>query len=286
MVCSPSPFPRARYHARISDRRPVRRLPRQRRPQPRSRHARGQGPLGPERHPPRPARCHLRAPPRRGPGSVGGRARRLPRPRPPGRRRRAGLRRAPRRLRLARGPPPPARGGDAVRRPRRHVRTHPRLGWSRTLPRYAAAIRRDRKEAMDQLDVLRASRPRLPASPTAADAARFRWLADRIECQLAAPADDTPEPEAARLARTRAHIQAPRRIGRRSSGSRARHVRTRAAASGRTPPHPRPPSRATGNSAAGSPPSPGSRAAPFPRGRPLRRDVPRLLPFPPARTAR
>ena len=38
--------------------------------------------------------------------------------------------------------------------------------------------------------------------------------------------------------------------------------------------HPRPPSHATGNSAAGSPPSPGSRAAPFPRGRPLRRDVP------------
>ena len=73
----------------------------------------------------------------------------------------------------------------------------PRLGWSRTLPRYAAAIRRDRKEAMEQLDVLRASRPRLPASPTAADAARFRWLADRIERQLAAPADDTPEPEAA-----------------------------------------------------------------------------------------
>ena len=59
----------------------------------------------------------------------------------------------------------------------------PRLGWSRTLPRYAAAIRRDRKEALEQLEMLRASRPRLPADPTAADAARFRWLAERIERQ-------------------------------------------------------------------------------------------------------
>ena len=73
----------------------------------------------------------------------------------------------------------------------------PRFGWSRTLPRYAAAIRRDRKEALEQLEMLRASRPRLPASPTAADAARFRWLVDRIERQLAAPANDTPEPDAA-----------------------------------------------------------------------------------------
>src|SRR4051812_6007979 len=70
----------------------------------------------------------------------------------------------------------------------------PRLGWSRTLPRYAAAIRRDRKEALEQLDILRASRPRLPAQPTVADAARFRWLAERIERQAAAPRD-TPEPE-------------------------------------------------------------------------------------------
>ena len=72
----------------------------------------------------------------------------------------------------------------------------PRLGWSRTLPRYAAAIRRDRKEALARLEVLRASRPRLPASPTAADAARLRWLAERIEHQTAEPRD-TPEPEAA-----------------------------------------------------------------------------------------
>ena len=41
----------------------------------------------------------------------------------------------------------------------------PRLGWSRTLPRYAAAIRRDRKEALEQLEMLRAARPRLPAQP-------------------------------------------------------------------------------------------------------------------------
>ena len=26
----------------------------------------------------------------------------------------------------------------------------PRLGWSRTLPRYQAAVRRDRKEALEQ----------------------------------------------------------------------------------------------------------------------------------------
>ena len=43
----------------------------------------------------------------------------------------------------------------------------PRLGWSRTLPRYEAAIRRDREAALEQLDTLRASRPRLPDSPTA-----------------------------------------------------------------------------------------------------------------------
>ena len=75
----------------------------------------------------------------------------------------------------------------------------PRLGWSRTLPRYAAAIRRDRKEALEQLSMLRASRPRLPASPTAADAARLRWMADQVDAQLVAapptPANDTPEPE-------------------------------------------------------------------------------------------
>src|SRR5690349_1995838 len=67
----------------------------------------------------------------------------------------------------------------------------PRLGWSRTLPRYAATIRRDRKEALEQLEMLRASRPRLPAKPTLADAARFRWLAER----QAAVSHDMPEPE-------------------------------------------------------------------------------------------
>ena len=76
----------------------------------------------------------------------------------------------------------------------------PRLGWSRTLPRYAAAIRRDRKEALEQLEMLRAARPRLPAQPTLADAARFRWLAERIERAVAegpvTPANDTREPEA------------------------------------------------------------------------------------------
>src|SRR3954468_3157882 len=77
---------------------------------------------------------------------------------------------------------------------------HPRPGWARTLPRYAAAIRRDRKEALEQLEMLRASRPRLPAKPTLADAARMRWLAERIERAVAegpvTPANDTREPEA------------------------------------------------------------------------------------------
>ena len=71
----------------------------------------------------------------------------------------------------------------------------PRLGWSRTLPRYAAAIRRDRKEALEQLEMLRASRPRLTSRPAAVDAARFRWLAERAERLAARPADVTPEPE-------------------------------------------------------------------------------------------
>src|SRR5689334_11528365 len=78
----------------------------------------------------------------------------------------------------------------------------PRLGWSRTLPRYAAAIRRERKEAMEQLEMLRAARPRLPTSPTVADAARLRWLADQVERKLAAATltstNDTAEPEAQR----------------------------------------------------------------------------------------
>src|SRR4051812_18623294 len=78
----------------------------------------------------------------------------------------------------------------------------PRLGWSRTLPRYAAAIRRDRKEALEQLEMLRASRPRLTSRPAAVDAARFRWLAIAAERQaaeqVAAAANDvTPEPEPA-----------------------------------------------------------------------------------------
>jgi hypothetical protein len=85
--------------------------------------------------------------------------------------------------------------------PRDTSEPDPRLGWSRTLPRYAAAIRRDREEALERLETLRAARPRLPADPTPADAARFRWLADRIERRLAATpataASDTPEPEPA-----------------------------------------------------------------------------------------
>src|SRR3954454_3985880 len=76
----------------------------------------------------------------------------------------------------------------------------PRLGWSRTLPRYAAAIRRDRKEALEQLEMLRAARPPLPPEPTLADAARMRWLAERIERAVAegpvTPANDTREPKA------------------------------------------------------------------------------------------
>ena len=48
--------------------------------------------------------------------------------------------------------------------------------------------------------MLRAARPRLPAQPTVADAARFRWLAERIERAVAegpvTPANDTREPEA------------------------------------------------------------------------------------------
>ena len=110
----------------------------ERRPQPRPRHPRGQGPLRAQRHPPRPARRDLLAPPRRGPGRVGRPPRRLPRPPPPRRRRRAGLRRAPRRLRLARGPAPAPRGRDAVRRPRRHVRTRP----APRLVAHAAPLRR------------------------------------------------------------------------------------------------------------------------------------------------
>ena len=50
--------------------------------------------------------------------------------------------------------------------------------------------------------MLRAARPRLPADPTAADVARFRWLAERTERLVAeeeaAAVHGTPEPEPAR----------------------------------------------------------------------------------------
>ena len=96
----------------------------------------------------------------------------------------------------------------------------PRLGWSRTLPRYAAAIRRDRKEALEQLDMLRASRPRLPASPTAADAARSAgWPTG----------SSASSRRRQRHARTRAHVGRGS-LGRRLAQERC-HTRTRAAGS-------------------------------------------------------
>src|SRR4051812_44238179 len=89
----------------------------------------------------------------------------------------------------------------------------PRLGWSRTLPRYAAAIRRGREEALEQLKMRRAARPRLPANATAADATRFRWLAERTERLVAeeeaAAVHGTPEPEAARVEPEPAPAAAP-----------------------------------------------------------------------------
>ena len=107
----------------------------------------------------------------------------------------------------------------------------PRLGWSRTLPRYAAAIRRDRKEALDQLAMLRASRPRLTSRPAAVDAARFRWLAIAAERQAAeqeaaAANDVTPEPGQA--ARARSSAPATPAPPRSHPADRGCHARTRA----------------------------------------------------------
>jgi hypothetical protein len=74
-----------------------------------------------------------------------------------------------------------------------------RLPSLATLARYRARIERDLKLARQSLDAARQSRPRLPSRPTAADAARIRWLAGRIEERLheSPPADDTGEPEPA-----------------------------------------------------------------------------------------
>ena len=196
------------------------------------------------------------------------------------------LRRAPRRLRLARGAPPAPRGGDAVRRPRRHVRTRP----APRLVAHAAPLRR-RDPARPQGGAGATGR----AASLASAAAGLADGGGRRPVPLAGRPDRAPARGAGRRhARTRGGASG-RSGARRPSSRKDRPPQLRepspsrpnpSRSPGRTPPHPRPPSRATGNSAAGSPPSPGSRAAPFPRGRPLRRDVPRLLPFPPARTAR
>ena len=117
----------------------------------------------------------------------------------------------------------------------------PRLGWSRTLPRYAAAIRRDRKEALDQLEMLRASRPRLPRRPTAADAARFRWLASATERQPAGrkPRPPTTRPNPSRSCGTRARAPAaapvppaPTAVSRPNPGGRSRPGPTAPSAGG------------------------------------------------------
>ena len=132
----------------------------------------------------------------------------------------------------------------------------PRLGWSRTLPRYAAAIRRDRKEALEQLEMLRAARPRLPAQPTVADAARFRWLAERIERAVA----EGPVTPANRHARTRGAARGGRRACPETPATAAAH-----ASPNRVTPDPGRSARSTAPSAAGSRPWPGGRREPRPQ---------------------
>src|SRR5690349_22410793 len=74
-----------------------------------------------------------------------------------------------------------------------------RLPSLATLARYRARIERDLRLARQELEAARQSRPRLPSHPTTADAARMRWLADRIEERLRdqPPANDAGEPEPA-----------------------------------------------------------------------------------------
>ncbi len=69
-----------------------------------------------------------------------------------------------------------------------------------TLARYRARTERDHRQALAELDRLRAVRPRLPKhhlfeNP---EPARLRWIADRLEERAAARsvASGTPEPEA------------------------------------------------------------------------------------------
>ena len=170
------------------------------------------------------------------PAEWAGAPRRLPRPLPPGRRRRAGLRRAPGRLRLARGPAPAPRGRDAVRRPRRHVRTRP----APRLVAHAAPLRgrdppRPQGGAGAAGDAARLS----PAPARRADRGRRR-----------------PVPLAGRADRARR--------GGRAGDAGERHARTRAAAPDE--PEPAPAAPAT---AAAAPPSPND-VTPEPEPRPAR----------------
>ena len=100
------------HHACITLFRPIRRLPRQRRPEPRPRHPRRQGPQRRQRHPPRPAR-HLGHRPARARPRAGRPPRRPDRPPRPGRRRRAPLGRRDR-LRALAAAAPPGRHAEAI----------------------------------------------------------------------------------------------------------------------------------------------------------------------------
>src|SRR5689334_22891135 len=73
-----------------------------------------------------------------------------------------------------------------------------RLPSLATLARYRGRVERDLRLAEKELEAARQTRLRLPSRPTAADAARMRWMAGRIEAGLVdrPPANDTDEPEA------------------------------------------------------------------------------------------
>jgi hypothetical protein len=89
-----------------------------------------------------------------------------------------------------------------------------RLPSLATLARYRARIERDLRLAQQELEAARQSRLGVPSRPPAADAARMRWLAGRIEARLheTPRANDTDEP--GRQAPNEPGRQAPNEPGR------------------------------------------------------------------------
>jgi hypothetical protein len=88
---------------------------------------------------------------------------------------------------------------DGTSEPEPQARAEPdeaaRLPSLATLARYRGRVERDRRQALQALESLCASRPRLPATVASATPSQLRWLADRAErtAEPEHPAQAEPE---------------------------------------------------------------------------------------------